>query len=189
MRVLHHRFADLAQRAAACHQTRLAHQRVTGVGEGQPIKKPGAADDGRQCLRLFEGGRGRLVAHHVETMLQGGRRDGQVEMIGSNDADKVDSVLPLPLPLHHFFVICVGTVRADAVGHAGLPRSLRILAESSGHQFDGSIQLGRHAMYRADKRARAPTHHPHTETSSVLIHLYLSPLSRDSPRAIFSRLV
>ncbi len=178
MRVLHHGFPDLAQRAAACHESRLAHQRVPGVGEGQPIEKPGAADDSRQRLRLFEGGRGRLVAHHVEPMLQGGSRDGQVEMIRGNDADKIDGIFPFALPLHHLFKICVGAVRADAVGHAGLPRSCRILTESSRDQFDGSIQLGRHAMYRPDKRARATTHHPHTEPSALLIHLYLSLFPR-----------
>ena len=31
-------------------------------------------------------------------------------------------------------------------------------------------------MYRADKGARATTHHPHPETSTLLIHFYLSPL-------------
>jgi hypothetical protein len=99
-----------------------------------------------------------------------------MEMIWGDDADKVDGIFPLALPLYHLFKICVGTVGADAVSYAGLPRSCRILTESSRDQFDGSIQLGRHAMHRADKRARATTHHPHAETSTLLIHLCLSPL-------------
>ncbi len=153
--------------AATSHQTRLAHQGVAGVGEGQPIKQPGAPDHFLQRLRLFQGRRGRLVAHHMEAMLQGGHRDGQVEMIRGDDADKVDGIFPLALPLHHLFIICIGAVGAYAVGHACLARSFRILTEGSGHQLDGSIQLGRHAMYGTDKRARATTNHPHPKTSTL----------------------
>jgi hypothetical protein len=109
-----------------------------------------------------------------------------MEVIRSNDADKVYGIFPLALPLHHLFKFCVGAVGADAIGHTGLPRSFRVLTESSRDQFDGSIQLGRHTMYRADKRARATAHHPHTETSTLLIHLYFSPLSQDSRPGLFS---
>src|ERR1700678_3827066 len=122
----------------------------------------------------------------MEAVLQGSRCDGQMEMIWGNDADEVDGIFPLALPLHHLFIIGVGTVGADAVGYAGLPRSCSILTESSRHQLDGSIQLGRHAMYRADKRARATTYHPHAETSTRLIHLYLSPLHQDYHPGSFS---
>ena len=108
-----------------------------------------------------QGRRGRLVAHHVESMLQGGYRDGQVQMIGGDDADKVDRIFPLALLLHHLFKICISALRAYAVGHASLARSGRILTEGSGDQFDVSIQFGRHAMYRANKSARAATNHPH----------------------------
>ncbi len=119
------------------------------------IKQPGAPDYRLQGLRLFQGRRGRLVAHHVESMLQGGHRYRQVQMIGGDDADKVDRIFPLALLLHHLLIICIGALRAYAIGHASLARSGRILAEGSGDQFDGSVQFGRHAMDRADKSARA----------------------------------
>ena len=105
-----------------------------------------------------------------------------MEMIGSDDADKVDRVFPLALLLHHFFIICVSAVGAYAIGHAGLARSFRILTKRSGHQFDGPIQLGRHAMYGTNKGARATTHHPHTKTSTVLHFIFASDSSDSRPR-------
>jgi hypothetical protein len=110
----------------------------------------------------------------VKAILQRSHSDGQMDMIGSDDANEVNRIWALALSLDHFLVVCVGPVRAYVIRFASLARAHRVLTECSSYQFDVTIQLRCHAMNRPDKRTRTAPNHPHPKTSAWLRHPHLS---------------
>ena len=92
-------FRILPKLPVGAHRTRLANKRVAGIRVSKSVRQPALRDCFLQFHCLFVSRRGRLVAHHWKSRSQRGQGDGQVQMIRSNDGDKIDGVRPPSLRL------------------------------------------------------------------------------------------
>ena len=185
LRVLHHDLADLSEVARLHHVARELHHRVARVRVHEAERELRLLHERLELLRLGDGERHRLLAHHVESGLQTRLRDREVRVVRRADRDEVDALLLREgeLARDHVLVRAVDALRIETEVAPLLEGLLGIHVERAGHDVRAAVHTRRLAVHLADERADAAANHTHLQFLHVTVFLSARIVPHRSPSA------
>ncbi len=127
--------------------------------------------DAAQLQCFVQRGGGGLVAHHRHADVQRGDGGRQVHVIGRDDGQEIDAVVPPRLVRQHGVQVGIGTGCIDAILRARLARTFGTAAERACNQYDMPVQFRCDPMDRTDKSAGPATNHAHTDFCTDSCHV------------------
>src|SRR3984957_6711488 len=113
LRVLHLNDSNLAKFSVGNHLPGLPDHGISGVVVSHGKEKAGAADGLSQAPRVFKSRRKRLVANDVDASLEKRLRRRVMQMVGSDNRNRVDAVFSARFLGSHFGEAAVGPIRRD----------------------------------------------------------------------------
>ena len=167
------------------HGARLPDHRVAGVVVGEHEERVRLGRRLLQPLRLGERRGQRLVADHVDAALEELARGRGVHVVGRDDRDRLDAVLPPRLALGHGREVVVDPVGREPERRARGARLLRRRGEGAGDQLVFVVDPRRDAVHRADEGVLAAADHARAGCGPACrrsLSFLPSVLSSSSPR-------
>jgi hypothetical protein len=123
-----------------------------------------------ELLGLLDRDRERLVADHVEALLERELRGAVVDVVGRDDRDGVDASFgrQLRLGLEHLLPGPVDAFRIEPELGARLPALRRVARERARDQLEAPVHREADPVDRADERAGSAADHPHAQLAGGL---------------------
>ena len=151
--------ADGTQLARGHHLARLAHHRVSRVVVRDAEHESGAPHQAHEIECVLDGRGHRLVADHVDAVVEKDTGDRMVAVVRRHDADDLDPVGAFRFGRRHRGKARVHPVRRETQIGARVPRPLGIRRQCARDQLVLPVQPGAQAVHGADERAAtAPDH-------------------------------
>ena len=155
---------DRAELPGQYHLARLAYHRVGGKSVGDAEDEAARPCPFGEVERISERRGQRLVADHVDALVEERAGDRVMKVVGRGDGNRLDPVRAAGLAFSHLV-----EVRIRALGrYPPLPSrrlgTFRIRRQCAGHHLPAITKAGSHGVDLAYESALAATDHPETQS-------------------------
>ena len=170
LRILHLHHANRTQLSLRHHLARLPNHGMAGVVMRDSEKEASTVNQFSQIVCIFESRGERLVANHVDTGFKERLRRRVVQMVRSDDRDRIDPVCPRRFGRSHFRKTAIGPIGRDVKIDRRGARTSWIGRQSSSHQFEAIVKPRGNPMHCADETARAAANHAQAAAFDSISH-------------------